>query len=143
MMSGLMKIRDNLMRDFFTDWASPGVVIRPLHGRPLPEEFAVEIREDERAYNIEAEMPGLKKDDIQIDIDGPQVTISAEVKQHDQKVENERVVQSERYYGAVSRRFVLQFDIDPSTCKANYQEGILSLTLPKKASSAGRRIAVH
>jgi len=88
-------------------------------------------------------MPGLKKDEIQVDIDGPQVTISAEVKQCDRKVDNERVVQAERYYGSVSRRFVLQSDIDSANCKANYQDGILALTLPKKGSSAGRRIAVH
>ena len=143
MSNNIRKIRDSLMRDFFNDWMTPGVVIRPLHGRGLPEDFAVEIREDDGSYLIDAEMPGLKKDDIQVDIDGGQVTISAEIKQADRKVENEKIVQSERYYGSVARRFSLPTDIDTSNCKANYQEGILSLTLPKQTVSAGRRIAVH
>lgn len=142
-MNNLSKIRENLMRDFFSDWMTPGVMIRPLHGRALPEEFAVEIREDDRSYRLEAEMPGLKKEDIQVDIDGAQVTISAEIKQCDRKVDNEKLVQSERYYGAVSRRFLLQSEVDSASCQASYQDGLLTLTLPKKASSAAKRIAVH
>lgn len=88
-------------------------------------------------------MPGLKKEDIQVDIDRAQVTISAEIKQCDRKVDNEKLVQSERYYGAVSRRFLLQSEVDSASCQASYQDGLLTLTLPKKASSAAKRIAVH
>lgn len=142
-MNNLTKIREDLMRNMFSDWASPGVLIRPLHGRPLPEDFAVDIREDAQAYTLEAEMPGLKKEDIQIDIDGAQVSIKAEVRQHDEKVENEKAVQSERYYGSVARSFVFQSEIDSANSLASYRDGILSLTLPKKSSSAAKRLAVH
>lgn len=142
-MNSLVKLRENLMRDFFNDWMTPGVVIRPLHGRPLPEEFPVELREDDQNYVLEAEIPGLKKDDIEINIDGTTVSISAEVKQCDRKMENERMVQSERYYGAITRRFTLPSEIDSQRCDAKYQDGILSLVLPKKTSTAAKRIAVH
>lgn len=142
-MNSLVKLRENLMRDFFNEWTTPGVVIRPLHGRPLPEEFAVELREDDGRYVLEAEIPGLKKEDIQIEIDGPLVSIGAEVKQCDRKVENERLVQSERYYGAVTRRITLPSEVDSAHCEAVYQDGILTLVLPKKASAAAKRIAVH
>lgn len=142
-MNNLTKIRDDFMRNMFSDWTSPSVLIRPLHGRPLPEDFAVDIKEDDQVYMLEAEMPGLKKEDIQIDIDGAQVSIKAEVRQCDEKVENERVVQSERYYGSVARRFVFQSEIDSGNSQASYRDGLLSLTLPKKSSSAAKRIAVH
>ena len=142
-MNSLVKLRENLMRDFFNEWTTPGVVIRPLHGRPLPEEFAVELREDDGRYVLEAEIPGLKKEDIQIEIDGPLVSIGAEVKQCDKKMENERLVQSERYYGAVTRRITLPSEVDSIRCEAIYQDGLLTLVLPKKASAAAKRIAVH
>lgn len=142
-MNSLTKLRENLMRDFFNEWTNPGVVIRPLHGRPLPEEFAVELREDDEHYMLEAEVPGLKKQDIQIEVDGPTVTIGAEIKQCDKKVENERVVQSERYYGSVTRRITLPSEVDAARCEATYQDGILSLMLPKKSSAAVKRVAVH
>lgn len=142
-MNSLTRIRDDLMKEFFGDWASPSFVVKPLHGRPLPEDFAVDIREGEQAYTIQAEMPGLKKEDIKVDIDGPRITIGAEVKQLDEKMENDRVVRSERFFGAVSRTFHMAADIDSAGANAAYHDGILTLTLPKKSSAAGKRIAVH
>jgi HSP20 family protein len=109
----------------------------------LPEDFAVDIRENDQHFTIQAEMPGLRKEDIQVDIDGARITIGAEVKQMDQKVENERAVCSERFYGAVSRSFQLPSEVDSTGCNASYQDGILKLTLPKRSISAGKRIAIH
>jgi HSP20 family protein len=142
-MTSLARIRNDLMKQFFDDWMSPSFVVRPLHGRSLPEDFAVDIRENEQHFTVQAEMPGLRKEDIQVDIDGARITIGAEVKQMDQKVENERSVCSERFYGAVSRSFQLPSEVDSAGCKATYQDGILELTLPKRSMSAGKRIAIH
>jgi len=142
-MSSLARIRNDLMKQFFSDWMSPSFVVRPLHGRALPEDFAVDIREGDRVFTIQAEMPGLKKEDIQVDIDGARVTIGAEVKQLDQKVEDDRIVCSERFFGSVSRSFYLSSEVDSAGCDATYQDGILKLTLPKRAAVTGKRIAIH
>lgn len=142
-MNNLTRFRDNLMREFFDEWMTPTTVIRPLHGRALPEDFAVDIREVDSSYTLEAEMPGLKKEDISVEINGHRVTISAEVKQCDQKTEGERVVQSERYYGSVSRSFMLQSELDSANCQASYHDGVLSLTIPKKIASATKKISVQ
>lgn len=142
-MNSLTRFRNDLMRDFFSEFMSPAVVIRPLHGRTLPEDFDVDIREVGSNYVIEAEMPGLKKEDISVQIDGPRLTISAEIKQCDRKTEGERVVQSERYYGSISRSFTLQSDLDGAHSQATYQDGVLSLTIPKKSAAGAQRIEIQ
>jgi len=141
--NNLTRFRDHLVRDFFNEWMSPGVVIRPLHGRSLPEDFAVDIREKDSNYVLDAEIPGLKKEDITVEVDGRRVTISAEIKQCDQKAEGERVVQSERYYGSISRSFVLASELDSSGCQASYQNGVLSLTIPKKSVASVKKISIQ
>ncbi|NBW01095.1 MAG: Hsp20/alpha crystallin family protein [Betaproteobacteria bacterium] len=142
-MNNLSRIRNDLMKQFFDDWMTPSFVVRPLHGRSLPEDFAVDIRENDQHFTIQAEMPGLRKEDIHVDIDGARITIGAEIKQMDQKVENDRAVCSERFYGTISRSFQLPSEVDSTGCNATYQDGILKLTLPKRSISAGKRIAIH
>ena len=142
-MNNLSLFRDNFTKDFFNDWASPGFYIKPLHGRSLIGEFAVDIRETDSAYIVEAEMPGLKKEDIKVDIDRDQITITTELKQHDQKVKNERVIQTERYHGSCSRTIRFLSQIDSTASHASYENGVLHLMIPKRANTAGGRLAIN
>lgn len=142
-MNKFLRTRENLINDFFSDWMAPSFVVRPLHGAPMPENFAVDIKENGESFTIEAEMPGLKAQDIRVDVTDGRVTVGAEVKQCDQKTENENIVQSERYYGAVSRSFQLGTDIDLDASKAVYADGVLTLTLRKKTASVGKRLEVR
>jgi len=102
----------------------------------------VDVREDDKTYTIHAEMPGVKKEDIQIDVEGGQVSIQAEVKRESEKKDGEKVLHSERYYGMVSRSMSLPVDVDTQGAKADFKDGVLSLTLPKKAAKSARRVAV-
>lgn len=137
-MANLPVSRTNLFDEFFRDMA-PGFFVRPLHGEGLPQQIKVDVKEDAENYVVHAEMPGVSKDDIHVTIDGPVVSLSAEIKQTDEKKDGERVLRSERYFGSVSRSFQLPMDIDEARAAAKYDAGVLTLTLPKKAAGAGVR----
>ncbi|TSE26721.1 18 kDa heat shock protein [Tepidimonas sediminis] len=141
-MSNLIPRRMSLFDEFFRDLA-PGFYIRPLHGDPLPQQIKVEVKENDQAYVISAEMPGVGKDNIHVTVENNVVTIAAEVKQEDAKRDGEKVLHSERYYGQVSRSFALPSDVDESAASAKYDDGVLTLTLPKKVAVAGKRIRIE
>ncbi len=136
--------RGGLFDDFFRD-LTPGFYVRPLHGDPLPTpaQIKIDVKEADQGYTVQAEVPGVPKEDIQVSIDGNVVTLSAEVKQSDSQTDDEKLLRSERYYGSVSRSFQLPADIDQDTAKAKYDNGVLTLTLPKKKSGASQRLAIE
>lgn len=134
----------SIFDDFFKDVA-PAFYVRPLHGDalPAPSKIKIDVKEDDAAYTVHAEVPGVAKDDIQVAIDGNVVSLRAEVQQKDEKKEGEKVLRSERYYGAVERSFQLPADIDAAQAKAKYENGVLTLTLPKKQSGAAQRLKIE
>lgn len=136
--------RSGLLDDFFKDVA-PGFFVKPLHGDPLPSpsQMKIDVKEAADAYTVQAEIPGVSKEDIHVVIDGPVVTLRAEVKQQDRQSEDEKVLRTERYYGAVARSFQLASDIDNEKAKARYENGVLTLTLPKKSAMAGQRLNIE
>ena len=142
-MTSLMT-RGSLFDDFFKDVA-PGFFIKPLHGDALPaaSQIRVDVKENEKEYSVHAEIPGVNKEEIQVSIEGNVVTLRAEIRQQDKQTEDEKVLRSERYYGAVSRSFQLLADIDETAAKARYENGVLLLTLPKKVSSTPQRLVVE
>jgi HSP20 family protein len=107
-----------------------------------PVEIKVDVSEDPEAYTVKAEVPGVKKEDINVQIDGNVVSISAETKREKEEKEKGKVVRSERYYGAMYRSFSLGHDLDEGRAEAKYADGILELKLPKKPSSAAKKLAV-
>lgn len=135
--------RGSLFDDFFRDVA-PGFYVRPLHGDalPAPAQIKVDVKESDKAYTVQAEVPGVAKEDIHVSLDGNVVTLRAEVKQQDSQTKDEKVLRTERYYGAVSRSFQLPQDIDQNQAKARYDSGVLTLTLPKKVSGGSQRLAI-
>lgn len=137
-------VRRSFFDDFFNDVA-PGFFIKPLHGDslPRPSQIRVDVKEDKDAYRVEAEVPGVAKEDIQVSIDGSVVTLSAEVKQQDSAKDGEKVLRTERYYGSVSRSFQLPQDIDQAASKARYENGVLLLTLPKKQASGMQTLTIE
>lgn len=143
-MNALMT-RGGLFDEFFRDVA-PGFYIKPLHGDglPNPAQIKVDVKESGEAYTIHAEIPGVPKEDIQVAVDGNVVTLRAEVKQQDSTSQGEKMLRSERFYGAVSRSFQLAGDIDQAQAKAKYDNGVLTLTLPKKqAMSGAQRLTIE
>ncbi|NLY12436.1 MAG: Hsp20/alpha crystallin family protein [Gammaproteobacteria bacterium] len=131
------RLFDELMGDL------GGFYIKPLHGDPLPQSIKVDIEEAGDVYKVQAELPGVKKEDIHVDIDGAIVSIKAEIQQKNSSGEGSRNLRSERYYGSVSRRFELPSEIDLEQAEASYEEGLLHLVLPKrKAVENSRKLNV-
>ena len=136
--------RGSLFDDFFKDIA-PGFYVRPLHGDtlPAPSQIKVDVTETEGGYTVQAEVPGVPKEDIHVSVEGNVVSLRAEVRQLDQKTEGEKVLRSERYYGSVARSFQLPADIDAAQAKAKYDNGSLTLTLPKKLNNSSQRLNIE
>jgi len=135
---------DDLLRGFFVRPVNfEGSVGQHQVGQHQVGQFRVEVSESEQAYTIHAEIPGVKKEDINISIDGDQVAISAEVKNEKEVKDGERFLRSERYYGKVQRAFALGQTVDENGASAKYADGILELTLPKKAVTQAKRISIQ
>ena len=107
-----------------------------------PQQIRMDVKEQKDAYLVHAEMPGVKKEDVHVTVEGNQVSISAEVRQEKEVKEGERVLRSERYFGEVSRSFQLASDVDDTKAVAKFADGVLELTLPKKAATQGRRLSI-
>jgi len=122
-----------------------GFLVRPMafEGREALPRMKVDVSEKNGAYLVQAELAGVKKEDISVSIDGAQVTLSAEVKRERDIAADERVLHSERVYGKVSRSFALAQEIDEAKAEAKFRDGVLELTLPKKAAAARRQIAIQ
>ncbi|MBK7589956.1 MAG: Hsp20/alpha crystallin family protein [Betaproteobacteria bacterium] len=126
---------DDLFRGFF----------KPVRLANAPAAIAIkmDVTETDKGYAVHAEIPGVKKEDIHVAIEGNQVTVSAEVKREAEKKEGDRVLRSERYFGSVYRSFTLPVEIDEAASTARYDNGILQLTLARKAPVAGRKLTVQ
>jgi HSP20 family protein len=124
-----------------------GFLVRPVAyegGRNdvLPR-IKVDVAEKNGAYTVTAELAGVKKDDIQVTIDGAEVTLSAEVKREKEVTQDERVLHAERTFGKVSRSFTLPQEVDEAKAEAKFRDGVLELTLPKKAAAARKQITIQ
>ncbi len=128
----------SLFDDLFRDLA-PSYLVRPLHGDPLPQQIKMDVKENPDNFVVQAELAGATKDDIHVTVDGPVVSLSAEVKQLDEQRDNERVLRSERYFGSVSRSVRLPVEVDETAAVAKFDNGVLTLTLPKKTVVQGAR----
>ena len=155
---------DDLVRGFF---------VRPVSAAPVASTrgFKFDVREEGNQYLVEADLPGLKKDAIKIEIDGARVSISADYKtgcapassaagtpgaaaldstpeaarEATQRAAQDaaRMVYSERRSGSVARSFELPAEIDQATASAKYEDGVLKLTLPKKVAESRKLLSIH
>jgi HSP20 family protein len=128
-----------------------GFLVRPVsyegrgpsgHNGGLPR-MKVDVAEKNGGYLVTAELPGVKKEDINVSIDGAQVTLEAEVKREKEVTKDERVLHSERVFGKVARSFTLPLEVDESKAQAKFENGVLELTLPKKAAAQRKQITIQ
>ena len=127
---------DDLFRGFF---------VRPVDFNGAPAQtpsIKMDVQEQGDSYLVHAELPGVKKEDIHVVVEGNLVSISAEVKQEKETREGDRVLRSERYFGKVSRSFQLEQDLDDTLASAKFNDGVLELTLPKRIASPSKRLTI-
>ena len=120
----------------------PVLLPNPETRASAPTQFRMDVTENDKEYQVLAELPGAKKEDISITINGKEIAVSAEVR-HEKDVNDETVLRAERYYGKIQRAFALGQEVDEATAQARYNDGVLELTLPKKTAAAAKRLAVH
>lgn len=106
-------------------------------------EMRMDVQEDDKAYRVTVDVPGVRKEDIDVAVEGTQVTISAEVKRQEQKEDKSKELHSERFYGKAFRSFSLPNEVDSSKSEASYDGGVLRLTLPKKSDSQSRHLSIN
>jgi len=120
------------------------VMVKPLsEAKDHALSMAIDVRENEHAYLISADIPGSKKEDIQVNINGTHVSICVERKNEKSVNENEHVLRSERSFGKFSRAFEMAHEIDESQANARYTDGVLELVLPKKIMSGATRLTIE
>ena len=122
-----------------------GFLVRPMafEGRAELPRMKVEVAEKNGAYVVTAELPGARKEDIDVAIDGAQVTLTAEVKREKEVSKDERVLHTERSFGKVSRSFALPQELDEAKAEAKFRDGVLELTLPKKAAAQRKQVTIQ
>jgi HSP20 family protein len=115
-----------------------------LESEPAALKMRLDVTENDQGYQVKADIPGVKKEDISVRVDGNTVQIEAETKsEKESRGDGDKVLRSERCYGNISRTFSLASDIDEAKVDAKYADGVLTLLLPKKAPSDARRIAIR
>lgn len=118
----------------------------PAAGAPAatnsPRSPALDVSESERGYTVKLDMPGVAKEDIKVAIEGRQVTVQAQTERNDERKEGERVVYRERASTLYARSFTLPLEVDQAESSAKLDNGVLTLTLPKRGARTAAQITV-
>jgi HSP20 family protein len=126
---------DDTLRSFMRPWRVEAAEVSPR--------IRIDLSELDGSYVVKAEIPGVRKEDIDVRVDGTMVTISAQVQAEKQEKDNGRLLRQERQQGYSSRTFSLTSPVDEARASASYKDGILELKLPKKAEASTKRLAIH
>jgi len=139
-MSALTRMErfDDLFPELFRRLARPLAL-----SEDTPGDIRIDITENDKDYQVRAEIPGVKKGDIRVTVDGNFVSIAAEVKKEKEEKSGGRVLVKETYFGSASRGFSLAHEIDAKAVIAKFEDGVLKLTLPKREGAASRSIAIQ
>ncbi len=121
--------------DLFASFFGPAAAGEPR--------IKIDVAEDEKSYRVSAVLAGVRREDINVQVDKNEVSIEAEVKRETSTNEGERVVHSERFYGKTSRSFVVAQEIEEANVEAKFVDGVLTLVLPKKVQPSAKRIAIN
>ena len=145
-MANVLTRRDpwgSLFDEFFTDFFSRGAPALRSAELPAAVRARMDVIDKNDRFEVLVDLPGVKKEDIRVAIEGNQVFIEAELKKEKEEKKGEKVVRSERYYGKQSRSFTLGHDIDAGKAEAKYNDGVLELKLPKKANGSSKELKVQ
>lgn len=126
---------DDTFRNFMRPWRIETANVTPR--------IRIDVSELDGSYMVKAEIPGVRKEDIDVRVDGAMVTISAQVQSEKQEKDNGRILRQERQQGFSSRSFSLACPVDEARANASYKDGILELKLPKKAEASTKRLAIQ
>jgi HSP20 family protein len=103
----------------------------------------LDLSETEKTFEVQAELPGVKKEDVKVSVDGQRVTIEAECQQANEQRQGEQVVYSERSTRRYQRSFTLPAEVEDTGAEAKLEDGVLRLSLPKRQGGAAKRLTIQ
>lgn len=130
---------ENLFPELFRRWARP---LQLIDDTELPADIRVDITENDKEYLVTAEIPGAKKEDVRVSIDGSYVSIAAEINKDEERKSGRSIVR-ETFRGSVSRGFSLASEVDDKNAVAKLEDGILRLTLPKREGAPQKLLKIQ
>jgi HSP20 family protein len=137
----LGRMVESMFEDFFAPAAQAAALSRwPEEGISSPR---LNVTENDKSFIVQAEMPGVKKEDVKVAIDNQRVTIEAEARHEEEQREGDNVVYAERTARKFMRSFLLPTDVDDATADAKLEDGVLTLTLPKKQGGSAKRLTIQ
>ena len=127
----LMDVFDDFDRDFFRGF---GNIDRTLYGKHAQHVMKTDVKETDQGYEVDVDLPGFKKEDIHVDVDGDTMTIRAERhSEHEDQDKKGNYVRCERSYGSYQRAFDIS-GVEVADISAQYNDGVLKLNMPKKSA---------
>ena len=125
----LMDVFNDFDRDFFRGFARPEHM---LYGKNAQRMMKTDVKETDEGYELDVDLPGFRKDEIHLDLDNGYLTISTEKALENKEEKKGKVLRQERYSGTMSRSFYVGDNLTEGDIKAKYENGVLSLAIPKK-----------
>ncbi len=136
------RLVENMFEDMFAPFTPVGAGLSQWQAEGISAP-RLNVTENDTAFEIEAEMPGVKKEDVKVAIENQRVTIEGESKRDTERREGDNVVYSEHGARKFMRSFMLPADVDEATAAAQMENGILKVTLPKKQGGAATRLTIQ
>ena len=137
----LMDVFDDFDRDFFRGF---GNIDRALYGKHAQHMMKTDVKETDEGYEVDVDLPGFKKDEIQLELNNGYLTISAEKSlEKDDENKKGKMLRQERYAGVMQRSFYVGEHMTEEDVKASYESGVLHLMIPKKEAPKAAREEDH
>ncbi len=134
------RLVESMFDDFFAPFTSSGALSRAGADTTVPR---ISVIETDSAFEVEAELPGVNKEDVKVAVDNQRVTIEAESKRSTAHNEGDTVVYAECSNRKYLRSFLLPAEVDDSKAQARLENGVLVLQLPKKQDTQAKRLTVQ
>jgi HSP20 family protein len=145
----LVRRRNDLLAPWFEDlfsdfWTRAGLPAMPRYSDALMTGRALmDVVDKGEMFEIKVDMPGVKKEEIEVTVEGARVAISAQTKSEKEVKERDKVLHTERYAATYARTFELPVEVTQEGAEARYKDGVLTLMLHKRTPQASTRLAVH
>ncbi len=125
----MMDLFDDFDRDFFRGFGRPEHV---LYGKNAARMMKTDVKETDEGYELAVDLPGMKKDEIHLDLQNGCLTISTEKNLENKEEKHGKILRQERYTGTMQRSFYVGENLTEEDVQAKYEDGVLTITLPKK-----------
>ncbi len=130
-------------RLFDETFGSAAFGVPATRGEATTRSPALDVAESDRTYTVKLEVPGVKKEDVKVTVDGRRVSIQAQSVTSQEKKEADRLIHCERSVSSYARSFTLPVEVDQAGANARLEHGVLTLELPKRGATAAAQIAIN